>query len=269
MKENLTYSPELQQFIDVYHLAYDSGDATAQFALAKILIKSNEPNARKNAFATFKKLANHNYTTVQTDARFMLAVCYENGYGIRKNYPLAIKWYKIVGCSVSDDVNYAYKKYKECKEIIDKRMDKAIEEFKKRKITTPEMLGFLIESAESGDVAAQKQLMNLYKFGDKNIEVDEEEVAHWAQKAAKNGDAQAMDELGRMYYYGQGVERNFRKGLDLMELAANKGELSSAYHLGRHHEKIKAYKKATEWYRLYAQLELKYRNKSLGREDSE
>ena len=90
MKENLTYSPELQQFIDAYHLAYDSGDATAQYDLARVFLKCESRELQKKAFSTFKRLANQNYTTGQTDAQFMMAVCYENGYGIARSYPRAI-----------------------------------------------------------------------------------------------------------------------------------------------------------------------------------
>ena len=60
-------------------------DAAAQYALAKLLMKSSRPDMVKRVFALFKKLANQDYTRVQTEARYMLGVCYENGYGIQKS----------------------------------------------------------------------------------------------------------------------------------------------------------------------------------------
>ena len=265
MNEAITYAPELQRLIDLWHRATDLNDANAQFNLAKCLLKSKQMDVRKKAFSTFKKLATQSYTTVQTDARYMLGICYENGYGISKSYPRAIHWYKMVGYNIGNDLR---PKNKASKDKINKEIDKLLDELDNRKIA-PEVVDCLIDAAESGDVEAQKYLMGLYQYGDRHMKPDEEKAAYWAERAAENGDTEAMDQLGRMYYYGQGVERNFRKGLDLMEMAAEHGSASSAYHIGRHYEKMTANKTAAKWFRLYAELEIQHRNKRLGRNPAE
>lgn len=257
MKEIITYAPQLQRFFDLWHRAHDLTDAAAQFALAKIYLKSKQQDTVKKAFALFKKLANQDYTTAQTDAQYMLGQCYENGYGIQKSYPRAIRWYKMAGLNVGHDVCNAMGQQ------LHKELEAALNTPEGGEIT-PEMVDFIIDEAESGDVRAQKYLMNLYQCGDGPIEANDEQAAYWTQKAAENGDAEAIAQLGRMYYYGQGVERNLRKGLDLMEEAAEKGSDSSAYTLGRHYERMTATKKAAEWYRIYAEAAIKRRNKQLG-----
>ena len=260
MKETITYSPEFQRLIDLLRHAADPSNTTAQFDLAKVYLKCKDRELWKKAFSIFKKLANQNYTTVQTDAQYMLGICYENGYGITKSYPRAIRWYKMIGHSIGNDLRPLYKTFEE---KINKELKAVLDEFGCEKIT-PEIVDCIIDAAESGDVDAQKYLMNLYKYGDGDIKADNEEAAYWTEKAAENGDVEAMAQLGRMYYYGQGVERDFRKGRDLMENAAEQGSASAAYTLGRHYERMTATKKATEWFRKYAELEIKSRNKKLG-----
>lgn len=262
MKETITYAPELQRIIDLWHCATDLNDANAQFDLAKCLLKSKQMDVRKKAFALFKKLSNQSYTTVQTDARYILGICYENGYGIQKSYPRAIRWYKMVGCNIGNDL-HPMSEFSD--DEFNKKLNAALDELDNREIA-PELVDCMIDAAEGGDVEAQKYLIDLYEYGDRYRKPDDKKAAYWTERAAENGDVEAIDRLGRMYYYGQeGVERNFRKGLDLMEEAALRGSSSSAYHLGRHYEKMTANKKAAKWYRRYAELEIKRRNKRLGR----
>lgn len=254
----IIYTPELQRLIT------ESNDANAQFYLAKYLLESKQKDERKKAFSLFKKLANQSYTTVQTDARYILGVCYENGYGITKSYPRAIRWYKMVHHNIGNDLFND----KAFEDRINKEIDKLLDELDNREIA-PEVVDYLIDAAESGDVEAQKYLMELYQYGDRTIKPNEEEAAYWAERAVENGDEEAMDQLGHMYYYGQGVERNFRKGLDLMEMAAERGYANSAYFIGRHYEKMTANRTAVKWFRLCAELEIKQRNKRLGRNPTE
>lgn len=257
----ISYAPELQRLLDMRRLATEAKDAIAQFQHAKCLLKSKQKDMRKKAFSTFKTLANQSCTMLQNDARYMLGVCYENGYGIQKSYPRAIRWYKMVDHSIGSDLRPSID-FSDAE--FNKKFEALLDELDNQEIA-PELVECMIDAAEGGDVEAQNFLIDLYEYGDKYRKPDYTKAAYWTKRAAENGDVDAMDQLGRMYYYGQGgVERNFRKGLDLMEQAARQGSASSAYHLGRHDEKITAYKKAAEWFRLYAELEIKRRNKRLG-----
>lgn len=269
MNEIITYSPELQSFFDMWHLATYSNDVNAQFNLAKCFLKSRQKNTIKKAFALFKKLAHQSYTQIQTNAQFMLGKCYEHGYGITKSYPRAIRWYEIAERNISNDlinnpdpVGEAASKSLD-KAIEGRNIDEALDDIFYEHIT-PELIDCITEAAESGDVDSQEYLMDLYALGGSGIESDDEESAYWAKKAAKNGNAKAMYKLGHMYYYGSGMKYDCKKALYWLEKSAAQGEESSAYQLGKHYKSQNQYKEAAKWYREYAEIRIKWRNNRLG-----
>lgn len=258
-EENITYSPELPLLFDIWHRAADLNDVNAQFHLACCFVKSKQKSTQKKAFAFFKKLANQEYTTVQTNAQYMLAQCYENGYGITKSYPQAGKWYKKVRINANNDV------YKAFEVEINKVIEATLDEPDHDEITH-EIVGCVTESAEGGDVDLQKYLMELYQFGEGSIEPNYEEYAYWAEKAAENGDTEAMCKIGTMYYDGRGVKQNYKKALYWLHKAAAQGEADAAFLIGCYYNSQKQYKTAAKWYRICAELSIKRRNKKLSRE---
>lgn len=264
MNEIITYSPELQRLIDTWHLTIDSNDAAAQFNLAKCLLKSKQKSAVQKAFALFKKLANQSYTAVQTDAQFMLGLCYENGYGITKSYPRAIRWYERTGENVGYDMAPICEAFDKMVVENGRDVDKTIDEMIFGKIT-PELIDCITESADGGDVEAQIYLMDLYNLGCGYIEPNGEKFIYWTQRAAENGSPKAMDKLGHIYYYGYSVEQDDKTALYWLENAAKQGEENSAHLLGRHYKLQKNHKEAAKWYRKYAELKIKWRNNRLGR----
>lgn len=274
MKEIITYSPELQSLLDLRQKAEKENDAAAQFKLAKFYLQIKGESTNKKAFALFKKLAKQDYTPVQTDAQFMLAACYENGYGMQKNYPRAIKWYIAAVNNITYDLMHcpdpvgdtAYKALKNAAE--DRDMDKTLDEILFGKIT-PELIDCVTESAENGDVDSQIYLMNLYNLGAGGVEEDLEKYAYWAKRAAENGNAEAMDKLGNMYYYGNGVEQDHETALYWLKKAVKQGSRSSACLLGKYYRSQKKYKESAKWYGIYAEREIKWRNKRLGWENGQ
>ena len=273
MKENLTYSPEFKRFIDLSQCAAEPSNAIAQFDLARIFLKCENKELQKNAFSTFKKLANQSYTTVQTDAQFMMAVCYENGYGIARSYPRAIRWYKNAEDNIGNDLANNPdpvwdKAYKEFKETLEDFPD--IDEALNNSLCgeTPEEFNCILESAESGDVDSQAYLMKLYEFGGGYTEADKTEFAYWAEKAAQNGNTEAMEELGKMYYYGNVLMQDYKSALYWLEKAASQGAEFSCCLLGKYYEAQKQYKASAKWYRLYAKRSIDLRNKRLGWEQT-
>lgn len=270
MKEGITYSPELQCLWDLLQRSEKGNNADAQFNLANFYLHLKHERANKKAFALFKKLAKQDYTPVQTDAQYMLAECYKNGYGIQKNYPRAIKWYRSAVNNITYDLMHfpdpvgetAYKALKNAAE--DRDMDKTLDEILFGKITA-ELIDCVTESAERGDVDSQIYLMDLYKLGADDIEEDPEKCAYWAERAAENGNAEAMDKLGNMYYYGNGVEQDHETSLYWLENAINREYGASAHLIGKYYKSKNKYKESAKWYRLYAEYEIKQRNKRLGR----
>lgn len=270
MKEMISYSPEFQHLLDLWHRANDLNDAKAQFELARCLLKIRQKNTQQKAFALFKKLSHQNYTTVQTDAQYMLGICYENGYGIGKSYQRAIRWYKIAGDNIVYDLannpdpvgeaaNEAFENALE-----GKNFDEALDEIIFGKIT-PDSVSDMTEAANDGNIEAQIYLMKLYHLGGGDIEADSEECAYWTARAAENGNTEAMYELGRKYFYGFVVEQDYQKALYWLKKAALQGEEYSAYGLiGEYYKSQKQYKEAAKWYRGYAALKIKWRNNRLG-----
>ena len=77
------------------------------------------------------------------------------------------------------------------------------------------------------------------------------------QKKAKQGDADAQYELGRMYGKGEGVEQDYTKAAEWFEKAAEQGHAEAQYNLGGLYFKgwgvAQDYTKAAEWFRKAAE----------------
>src|SRR6516165_2974450 len=77
-------------------------------------------------------------------------------------------------------------------------------------------------------------------------------------RLADQGDARAQDELAWMYAYGQGVEKNTTKALELLHSAASRGDVLAQFHLGLLYDgydrlMTEQPEKAFEWYMKAAQ----------------
>ena len=55
-----------------------------------------------------------------------------------------------------------------------------------------------------------------------DIEIENLEIAELKRKA-ENVDAKSQFQLGEMYYYGEGVEHNYKKAIEWFEKAADQG----------------------------------------------
>lgn len=180
MKEKTTYSSDLKYFFDLCNRA-NSNNSVAQFDLAKLYLHINRENTNKKAFLLLKKLANQSYNAVQTNAQYMLARCYEKGYGITKNYKQSAKWYRQAYINANNDI------YKAFENEIGDIIDEALNEPESEEIT-PELIDCVTENAENGDSASQEYLANLYWRGNENIKANDKKFVYWADKAARQGD---------------------------------------------------------------------------------
>ena len=258
LKEKVTYSPELKYLMKLWQRATDLNDVNAQFYLACCFVKSEKKSTQKKAFAFFKKLAKQERrTALQTDAQYMLAYCYENGNGITKSYKQACKWYEKSYINANNDI------YEALEEKINEELDAVLDKPDNSEITS-ELFDCVTEAAEGGDVDSQKYLIELYQFGSGCIETNDEKVAYWAERAAENGDSQAMCKIGNMYLNGRGVKQNCKKALYWLEKATAQGEADAACSIGYYYNLQKQYKTAAKWYRTSAELRIDWRNKKLG-----
>ena len=89
--------------------------------------------------------------------------------------------------------------------------------------------------AKAGDALAQYNLGKMYRFG-YGVEKDDAEAMKWYRLAAEAGNAEAQISLGEMYKYGNGVPRDKAEAVKWYRLAAEAGNADGQYNLGRMHD---------------------------------
>lgn len=85
---------------------------------------------------------------------------------------------------------------------------------------------WLVKSARQGNVDAMYQLGNAFTFGNDTprlVADADMEAAQWYYKAAKAGNADAQYSLGLLFMAGKGVEKNEKEATYWMQLAAKNG----------------------------------------------
>ena len=94
--------------------------------------------------------------------------------------------------------------------------------------------------APSAAPASQKQavtsqdVVTAFQTGERYKEQKNySEAAKWYRKAAEQGYAPAQNELGDLYYDGQGVDKSYAEAVKCFRLAANQGHAGGQSNLGR------------------------------------
>src|SRR5688572_30400430 len=83
------------------------------------------------------------------------------------------------------------------------------------------------ELVDNGHINAQYNLAQKY-YEEKNLE----KAFYWYQKAAKNEDINAQNNLGWLYQNGFGTEKNLEKAFYWYQKAAENGEINAQNNLG-------------------------------------
>ena len=83
------------------------------------------------------------------------------------------------------------------------------------------------KAAEQGHVIAQYNLGNLYRYG-QIVPRDYAEAAKWYRKAAEQADVDAQFNLADMYYNGQGVPQDYVEAYKWYNLAASQGDKAAS-----------------------------------------
>src|ERR1700720_1791593 len=92
-------------------------------------------------------------------------------------------------------------------------------------VTNSDMFSALKAKAENGDANAQENLGWMY-FTGQGAPQDYAESVKWYRKAAEQGDAYAQESLGGMYERGQGVTQNFVEAAKGYTRGANQGDVN-------------------------------------------
>ena len=85
--------------------------------------------------------------------------------------------------------------------------------------------------AEQGNTSAQNNLGFMYYNG-QGVPKDEQQAVAWYRKAAEQGYAMAQSNLGLMYYKGQGVPKDDQQAVVWFRKAAEQGHARTQYNLG-------------------------------------
>lgn len=118
-------------------------------------------------------------------------------------------------------------------------------------------LGTYLTNASAGDSESMFLLGQSYKFGWNDLRQDDQMAFMWYQKAAEKCHSESMKNLGVMYQYGQGVQRNVKESLKWYIQAASYGDENAQCCVGNlfcyGEEEIPVdYNEAIKWYKLSA-----------------
>ena len=109
--------------------------------------------------------------------------------------------------------------------------------------------------AKEGDAFGQNMLGKCYYHGNGVIK-DYAQAVGWWKKAAEQGEANAQTNLGVCYYNGQGVAKNYYQAVYWYKKAANQGEVNAQINLGVCYYNgrgiVRDYNQAAEWYKKAA-----------------
>ncbi len=183
----------------------------------------------ENAFKYFFQSAEMGYEK----AIYNIALMYERGMGVERNYQLAIKYYSELIDSSNEEwatsareavveldkilkINYFCTDARSCQEYADANNTdlranyEAGTQFELEKNYTKAIKYFKI-AANLGHGPAAHNLGYTYHEGLGDIKKDFEEAFKWYSLAIENNITDSMVNLGYMYLYGDGVEINYEK----------------------------------------------------------
>ena len=94
-----------------------------------------------------------------------------------------------------------------------------------------EDIKLLTKRAEKGDAEAQNDLGLKYAYGD-GVAIDYAQAYYWFKKSAEQGNIVGQGNLGWCFYYGYGVEQNYEQAYYWFKKSAERGSAYSQNYLG-------------------------------------
>jgi TPR repeat protein len=110
----------------------------------------------------------------------------------------------------------------------------------------------LLIAAEAGNADAQTALGQMYLLGNQGPPQDLAKALSWSQKGADQGNAMAVMNLGIMYRNGQGVVKDISKAMTFFETASAAGQMKASRYIGLIHADAGEFEKAVAAYQLAA-----------------
>jgi TPR repeat protein len=112
-------------------------------------------------------------------------------------------------------------------------------------------LEWYLKAANQGHAQAQNNIGALYAFG-QGVEKSITKAIEWYTKAAKNGNVYAQKNLAHIYHTGNGVQKDEDKAIEWYTKAAQQGNADAQWRLGCLYSDRKDYANALKWYQKAA-----------------
>jgi len=206
--------------------AAQQGYIEAQFRLAgyhiivakKLFDDAKFDDAKKN-FLSAKEWLEPIAENGHAKAQHEMAMLYSDGLGVKKNWAIAEKWYRLAadqGDSFAEEnLGRAY-----------------FTRGKSGKVDYKIAAKYFHRSAKKGLVLSQYFLGTMYLEG-QGVPQNNEKAFKWMKEAANNGLAVAQNHLGWMYGKGKGVILNDRLAVYWFQRAAAQGDKEAKANLAR------------------------------------
>ena len=91
---------------------------------------------------------------------------------------------------------------------------------------------YVLSAAERGNKEAQFELGLWYMTGNRGVPVDYSQATPWVEKAAEQGQQDALSYIWQLYFYGKGVTQSDTRAFQWLQRGAGAGNAMSAYYLG-------------------------------------
>ena len=195
-------------------------------------------------------------------AMYSIGYMYDYGEGVEQDYSKALEWYNKAAnagnSAAINNIGYMY----EFSEGVEQDYSKALEWYNKavnagnaaawynKAVNAGNAAAWYNKAVNAGNAAAMNNIGRMYEFG-KGVEQDYTKSLEWYNKAANAGNATAMYNIGYMYDCGEGVEQDYSKALEWYNKAANAGNTAAMNNIGYMYDYGKGVEqdcsKALEW----------------------
>ncbi|MBT3785930.1 SEL1-like repeat protein, partial [bacterium] len=203
-----------------FQKAAHQGHQRAQYELSRLYAGESNPNYDKPlAIEWCKKSADQGYELAQ----HTLGICYLTGNGVDRDHQKANHWISLAADQRVQESKDALSSFTNMPEDFELKLQK-LADLKKSKEALDEKLEVLETKRRF------IQSLDTY-FNEKSPNYDPELGLRACIEAAEDGDSEAQHLLGRYYYEGAIVEKNFEKALSFFHLAAEQRNPESQYQL--------------------------------------
>ncbi|MFN6414704.1 MAG: hypothetical protein ACK4V2_02905 [Pseudomonadota bacterium] len=180
-----------------YQRAAEQGDASAQYNLGLLHVKTNSDSTqhKARAFSWIQQAAEKQFIA----SYYTLACFYRDGIGTERNDVEAAKWF-LLGAENGDA-------------LAQLNLGVVYDTGKGVTKDPVQSVKWIRKAAEQGNPTAQYHLSLLYKFG-KNVARSSQEAFRWSHMAAKQGMIEAQFSMGTFYDSGDGVAQDHSEALN-------------------------------------------------------